>query len=70
MKNRKSAGAGDIPVDLVKYGGEKKLQRLIHLLTQQKTPKARKIAIISLLFKKGTIKDSNCYYMKNTKNPD
>ena len=65
MKNRKSAGPGDIPVELVKYGGEEMLQRLVDLLnlclTQQKTPKEWKVGIISSLFKKGNRKDPNCY---------
>ena len=44
MKKRNSAGPGDIPVKVVKYGGEEMLQRLVHLLnlclTQQKHRKS------------------------------
>lgn len=65
MKNGRAPGPGDIPAELIKYGGLVLTERLRYLmnlcLRKHKTPKEWKESIISSVFKKGDRKDPNNY---------
>jgi hypothetical protein len=57
MKNRRAAVAGDIPIQLIKNGGQKLLEMVTILVNKiingQKVPEEWKVAIISSIHKKG-----------------
>ena len=57
MKNRRAAGPGDIPIELMKSGGQKLLEMITVLLNKiingQKVPEEWKVAIITSIHKKG-----------------
>ena len=56
MKTRRAAGPGDIPIELIKSGGQKLLEMITILLSKiingGKVPKEWKIAIITSIHKK------------------
>jgi len=57
MKNRRAAGPGDIPIELIKSGGQKLLELItilfIKIINGEKVPEEWKVAIITLIHKKG-----------------
>ena len=57
MKNGRVAGPGDIPIELIKNGGQKLLEMITVLLNKiingEKVPEEWKVAIITLIHKKG-----------------
>jgi hypothetical protein len=57
MKNRRAAGPGDIPIELIKNGGMKLLEMITILVNKiingQKVPEDWKVAIITSIHKKG-----------------
>ena len=57
MKTRRFAGPGDIPVELIKSGGQKLLEMITILFNKNingnKVPEEWKIAIITSIHKKG-----------------
>ena len=56
MKTGRAAGPGDIPIELIKGGGQKLLEMITILLNKsingQKVPEEWKIAIITSIYKK------------------
>jgi hypothetical protein len=57
MKNRRAAGPGDIPIELIKSSGQKLLEMTTILLNTiingEKVPEEWKVAIITSIHKKG-----------------
>jgi hypothetical protein len=57
MKNGRAAGPGDIPIELIKSGGQKLLEMITILLNNtmngQKVSEEWKVAIITSIHKKG-----------------
>ena len=57
MKNGRAAGPGDIPIELIKSGGQKLLAMITILLNKiingEKVPEEWKVAIITSIHKKG-----------------
>jgi hypothetical protein len=57
MKTGKTAGPGDIPIELIKSGGQKLLEMITILLNKiingDKVPEEWKVAIITSIYKKG-----------------
>jgi hypothetical protein len=57
MKNGRAAGPGDIPIELIKSGGQKLLEMITILLNKiingEKVPEEWKVAIITSIHKKG-----------------
>ncbi|KAF2901715.1 hypothetical protein ILUMI_04476 [Ignelater luminosus] len=65
MKHGRSLELGNIPVELLKSGSMKLIERLVKLMNrccqQDRLPKERKTSFIVPVFKKGDSKDSECY---------
>jgi hypothetical protein len=57
MKNRRAAGPGNIPTELIKSGGQKLLEMITIMLNKiisgEKVPEEWKVAIITSIHKKG-----------------
>jgi len=57
MKNGRAAGPGDIPIELIKSGGQKLLEMITILLNKiinrGKVPEEWKVAIVTSIHKKG-----------------
>jgi hypothetical protein len=57
MKTRRAAGPGDIPIELIKIGGQKLTEMFTILLNKiingEKEPEERKAATITSILKKG-----------------
>jgi hypothetical protein len=57
MKNGRAAGPGDIPIELIKSGGQNLLEMITILLNKiingEKVPEEWKVAIITSINKKG-----------------
>jgi hypothetical protein len=57
MNNGRAAGPGDIPIEMIKSGGQKLLEMITILLNKiingEKVPEEWKVAIITSIHKKG-----------------
>jgi hypothetical protein len=65
MKNRRAAGPGDIPIELIQNGGQKLLEIITILVNKiidgQKVPEEWKVAIITSIHKKGDTRKCDSY---------
>jgi hypothetical protein len=57
MKNRRAAGPGDFPIELIQAGGQKLLEIITILfnkiINQEKAPEEWKVVVTTLIHKKG-----------------